>query len=181
MSRKAYNAVIEELKLLASNIKSGVNIYPKLCCDPKANDIIHKFASRFNMCIQAWFVKLNYWISKMSQEEKEMYNLSQSLKTELVTFSPSTNTLVSVLTFEMEYRNPPKKSKRQSTLTLNKKGSRYYSRAKAEQSQTTSAESVLEMYHSLEATDLVEVTHPVDLSTNIFASQSEHSENLVQL
>ena len=69
--------------------------------------------------------------------------------------------LFSVLTFEMEYRNPPKKSKRQSTLTLNKKGSRYYSRAKAEQSQTTSAESVLEMHHSSEATDLVEVTHPV--------------------
>ena len=88
--------------------------------------------------------------------------------------------LFSVLTFEMEYRNPPKKSKRWSTLTLNKKGSRYYSRAKAEQSQTTSAacaQSVLEMHHSSEATDLVEVTHPVDLSTNIFASQSEHSEN----
>ena len=77
----------------------------------------------------------------------------------------------------MKYCNPPKKSKRQSTLTLNKKGSRYYSRAKAEQSQTTSAESVLEMHHSSQATDLVEVTHPVDLSTNIFASQSEHSEN----
>ena len=85
--------------------------------------------------------------------------------------------LVSVLTFKMEYRNPPKKSKRQSTLTLNKKESRYYSCAKAEQSKTTSAESVLETHHSLEATDLVEVTHPVDLSTNIFASQSEHSEN----
>ena len=60
---------------------------------------------------------------------------------------------------------------------MKKKGGRYYSRAKAEQSQTTSAESVLEMHHSSEATDLVEVTHPVDLSTNIFASQSEHSEN----
>ena len=79
----------------------------------------------------------------------------------------------------MEYHNPPKKSKRRSTLTLNMKGSRYYSRAKAEQSQTTSAESVLETHHSSEATDLVEVTHPVDLSTNIFASQSEHSENFV--
>ena len=87
--------------------------------------------------------------------------------------------LVSVLTFHMEYRNPPNKSKRQSTLTLNKKGSRYYSRAKAEQSQNTSAESVLETHHSLEATDLVKVTHPVDLSTNIFVSQSEHSENFV--
>ena len=87
--------------------------------------------------------------------------------------------LVSVLTFEIEYRNPPKKSKRWSTLTLNKKGSRYYSCAKAEQSQTTSAESVLEMHHSSEATDLVKVTHPVDLSTNIFASQYEHSENFV--
>ena len=76
--KESIQCVIEELKLLANNIKSGVNIYPKLCCDPKANDIIHKFASRFNMHIQAWFVKLNYWISKMSQEEKEMYNLSQS-------------------------------------------------------------------------------------------------------
>ena len=75
--KESIQCVIEELKLLASNIKSGVNIYPKLCCDPKANDIIHKFASRFNLCIQNWFVKLNYWISKMSQEEKEMYNLSQ--------------------------------------------------------------------------------------------------------
>ena len=87
--------------------------------------------------------------------------------------------------FEMEYHNPPKKSKRQSTLTLNKKGSRYYSHAIAEQSQTTSAASAenffLEMHHSLEATDLVEVTHPVDLSTNIFASQSEHSENFAAL
>ena len=55
----------------------------------------------------------------------------------------------------MEYRNPPKKSKRRSTLTLNKKGSRYYSHAKTEQSQTTSAESVLETHHSSEATDLV--------------------------
>ena len=36
---------------------------------------------------------------------------------------------------------------------------------------------ILETHHSSEATDLVEVTHPVDLSTNIFASQSEHSEN----
>ena len=79
----------------------------------------------------------------------------------------------------MEYRNPPKKNKRQSTLALNKKGSRYYSHAKAEQSQTTSAESVLETHHSSEATGLVEVTHPVDLSTNIFASQSEHRENFV--
>ena len=76
--KESIQCIIEELKLLASNIKSGVNIYPKLHCDPKANDIIHKFASRFNMRIQAWFVKLNYWISKMSQEEKEMYNLSQS-------------------------------------------------------------------------------------------------------
>ena len=76
--KESIQCIIEELKLLASNIKSGVNIYPKLRCDPKANDIIHKFASRFNMCIQAWFVKLNYWISKMSQEEKEMYNLSQA-------------------------------------------------------------------------------------------------------
>ena len=76
--KESIQCVVEELKLLASNIKSGVNIYPKLRCDPKANDIIHKFASRFNMCIQAWFVKFNYWISKMSQEEKEMYNLSQS-------------------------------------------------------------------------------------------------------
>ena len=73
----------------------------------------------------------------------------------------------------MEYRNPPKKSKRRSTLTLNKKGSSYYSCAKAEQSQTTSAKSILEMHHSSEA------THPVDLSANIFASQSEHSENFV--
>ena len=84
----------------------------------------------------------------------------------------------------MEYHNPPKKSKRRSTLTLNKTGSRYYSHAKAEQSQTTSAacaESVLEMHHSLEATDLVQVMHPVDLSTNIFASQSEHSENFAAL
>ena len=76
--KDSIQCVIEELKLLASNIKSSVNIYAKLHCDPKANDIIHKFASRFNMHIQAWFVKLNYWISKMSQEEKEMYNLSQS-------------------------------------------------------------------------------------------------------
>ena len=76
--KESTQCIVEELKLLASNIKSGVNIYPKLRCDPKANDIIHKFASRFNMRIQAWFVKLNYWISKMSQEEKEMYNLSQS-------------------------------------------------------------------------------------------------------
>ena len=84
----------------------------------------------------------------------------------------------------MEYHNPPKKSKRRSTLTLNKKGSRYYSHAKAEQSQTTSAacaESVLETHHSSEATDLVQVMHPVDLSTNIFASQSEHSENFAAL
>ena len=73
----------------------------------------------------------------------------------------------------MEYHNPLKKSKRWSTLTLNKKGSKYYSCAKAEQSQNTSAgcaESVLETHHSSEATDLVQVTHPVDLSTNIFAS-----------
>ena len=83
--KESIQCIVEELKLLASNIKSSVNIYPKLHCDPKANDIIHKFASRFNMCIQAWFVKLNYWISKMSQEEKEMYNLSL-LKTQLVTF-----------------------------------------------------------------------------------------------
>ena len=76
--KESIQCVIEELKLLASNIKSSVNIYPKLHCDAKANDIIQKFASRFNMRIQAWFVKLNYWISKMSQEEKEMYNLSQS-------------------------------------------------------------------------------------------------------
>ena len=80
----------------------------------------------------------------------------------------------------MEYRNPPKKNNRQSTLTLNKKGNRYYSHAKAEQSLTTSPESVLEMHHSSEATDL-EVTHPVDLSTNIFVSQSEHSENFAAL
>jgi len=70
--------VVEELKFLASNIKSGVNIFPKLRADPKANDIIHKFASRFTMRIQEWFVHLNYWISKMSAEEKHMYNLSQS-------------------------------------------------------------------------------------------------------
>ena len=89
--------------------------------------------------------------------------------------------LALVLTFGMESHSPPKKSKRWSTLTLNKKGSRYYSHAKAEQSQTTSPESVLETHHSSEATDLVEVTHPVDLSTNIFASQSEHSENLAAL
>ena len=76
--KESIQCVIEELKLLASNIKSGVNICPKLCCDPKANDIIHEFASKFNLRIQTWFVKLNYWISKMSPEEKEMYNLSQS-------------------------------------------------------------------------------------------------------
>ena len=76
--KESIQCIVEELKLLASNIKSGVNIYPKLRGDPKANDIIHKFASRFNLRIQNWFVKLNYWISKMSQEEKEMYNLSQS-------------------------------------------------------------------------------------------------------
>ena len=64
---------------------------------------------------------------------------------------------------------------------MNKKGSRYYSHAKAEQSQTTCAESVLETHHSSEATDLVQGTHPVDLSTNIFASQSEHSENFAAL
>ena len=76
--KESIPCIIEELKLLASNIESGVNIYPKLDHDPKANDIIHKFVSRFNLHIQNWFVKLNYWISKMSQEEKEMYNLSQS-------------------------------------------------------------------------------------------------------
>ena len=70
--------VVEELRFLASNIKSGVNIFPKLRKDPKANDIIHKFASKFTMPIQDWYVKLNNWMSKMSDEEKEMYNLSQS-------------------------------------------------------------------------------------------------------
>ena len=70
--------VVEELSFLAGSIKSGVNIFPKLCNDPKANDIVHKFASRFSMRIQDWYVKLNYWISKMSDEEKELYNLSQS-------------------------------------------------------------------------------------------------------
>ena len=58
--KESIQCVIEELKLLASNIKSSVNIYPKLRYEPKANDIIHKFASRFNMHIQALFVKLNY-------------------------------------------------------------------------------------------------------------------------
>ena len=42
--KESIQCVIEELKLLANNIKSGVNIYTKLCSDPKANDIIHKFA-----------------------------------------------------------------------------------------------------------------------------------------
>ena len=70
--------IIDELIYLASNIKSSVNIFPKLHGDPKANDIIHKFASRFTMRLQASFVKLNYWISKMSDEEKAMYNLSHS-------------------------------------------------------------------------------------------------------
>ena len=37
--------VVEELTFLASNIKSSVNIFPKVCKDPKVNDIIHKFAS----------------------------------------------------------------------------------------------------------------------------------------
>ena len=42
--KESIQCVVEELKLLASNIKSGVNIYPKLRCDPKANDIIHKMS-----------------------------------------------------------------------------------------------------------------------------------------
>ena len=71
-------SVVEELRFLASNINSGVNIFQKVRKDPKANDIIHKFASHFTMRIQDWYVKLNYWVSKMSDEEKEMYNLSQS-------------------------------------------------------------------------------------------------------
>ena len=36
--------VIDELKYFASNIKSNVNIFPKLHGDPTANDIIHNFA-----------------------------------------------------------------------------------------------------------------------------------------
>ena len=44
--------VVKELRFLAGNIKSGVNIFPKLRNDPKANDTVHKFASRFTMRIQ---------------------------------------------------------------------------------------------------------------------------------
>lgn len=69
--------VVGELKFLASHIKSGVNIFPKLRSDPKPHDILHKMASKFTMRIQDWYVKLNYWFSKMSDEEKEMYTLSQ--------------------------------------------------------------------------------------------------------
>ena len=70
--------VVDELKYLVVNIKTGINLYPKLRTNPKPNDTVHKFAPRFNCHLQEWYVHLKYWVSKMSDEEKEMYNLSQS-------------------------------------------------------------------------------------------------------
>ena len=41
--------IVEELRFLASNFKSSVIIFLKFRKDPKVNDIIHKFASKFTM------------------------------------------------------------------------------------------------------------------------------------
>ena len=73
----------------------------------------------------------------------------------------------------MEKHGPPKISKSCSTLTLNKKGNRYYSHVKEE------SQNVLGTHLSSETTDFPHLTHPLDhveITTDNFASQSEDSE-----
>ena len=73
----------------------------------------------------------------------------------------------------MEKHGPPKIRKRRSTLTLNKKGNKYYSRAKED------SQNVLEMHLSSETADFPHLTHPLDhveVMIDNFVSQSEDSE-----
>ena len=67
--------LVDEIILLIGYMKGGICVFPGVRNNPKAHDIIFGIFSKLNIKVQNYLVRIKYWESQMTDEERRLYGL----------------------------------------------------------------------------------------------------------